>query len=112
MKQKVQETKETKTKSFQWNEIKEKFTHKNIIIGVGIFFILWIMFFDHNNIIRRHTLNKEKAKLEETKRDYQKKIKETNKEIDNLNNDEYIERIAREKHFMKKDNEDIYIVTE
>ena len=87
-------------------------TQRNVIITICVLFAIWMLFCDRNSVIRRFQLKKEQNKLIETKQLYQKKIKETQKEIDALNDDEYIERIAREKHLMKKDNEDIYMVTD
>ncbi len=92
--------------------LKKHITQRNVIIAICVIFAIWILFCDRNSFIKRHQLNKEHEKLMETKRDYQQKIQKTQKEIDALNDDEYIERIAREKHLMKKDNEDIYMVTD
>ena len=63
-------------------------------------------------MLHRYEAKKEQKKLLETKKELQEKIKETNEELKSLDNDEYIERVAREKHWMKKSNEDIYIITE
>lgn len=87
-------------------------TQKNVIIAMIIIFAIWMAFFDRNSLLKRHQLNKEQDKLIEAKQNYQKEIKTINKEIDALDDNEYIEKIAREKHLMKKDNEDIYIITE
>ncbi len=88
------------------------FTQRNVIITICAFFLVWILFIDRNSVLKRYSLNKEQQKLIETKNDYKKKIEDTKKELNALDEDEYIERIAREKHLMKKDNEDIYMVTE
>lgn len=103
----------SETTELQNNEGFRKYlTQRNIIIFICAVFAIWILFCDRNSVVRRHQLKKEQEKLIETKRDYQKKINETQKEINALDDDEYIERIAREKHLMKKDNEDIYMVTD
>ena len=92
------------------NDIKSFFTQKRIIIIIISIFCIWILFFDQNSFLHRLEAKKEQKKLIESKIDLQNKIKETNEELKSLNNDEYIERVAREKHWMKKSNEDIYII--
>ncbi|MCQ2960552.1 MAG: septum formation initiator family protein [Bacteroidales bacterium] len=87
-------------------------TQRNVIIAICVLFAIWILFCDRNSFIKQYQLNKEQNKLIETKKDYQMKIKETQKEINALDDNAYIERIAREKHLMKKDNEDIYIIND
>ncbi len=97
-----------KPKESIWRHV----TQRNVIIVICAFFLVWILFIDRNSVLKRHRLNQEQEKLIETKNDYIKKIEDTKKELNALDEDEYIERIAREKHLMKKDNEDIYMVTE
>lgn len=97
-----------KPKESIWRHV----TQRNVIIAICAFFLVWILFIDRNSVLKRHRLNQEQRKLIETKNDYLKKIDDTKKELNALDEDEYIERIAREKHLMKKDNEDIYMVTE
>ena len=48
--------------------------------------------------------------LENEKQYYQKEIEKDKKAIKELSTDEGIEKLAREKYYMKKDNEDIYII--
>ena len=94
------------------NEIKEFFTQKRIILFIVAIFCIWLAFFDQNSILHRIEAKKEQNKLLDAKKELQDKIKETNEELKSLDSDEYIERVAREKHWMKKSNEDIYIITE
>ncbi|MBO7124527.1 MAG: septum formation initiator family protein [Bacteroidales bacterium] len=94
------------------NEIRDFFTQKRIIIIIVSIFCIWLIFFDQNSMLHRYEAKKEQKKLMDTKKELQEKIKETNEELKSLDSDEYIERVAREKHWMKKSNEDIYIITE
>lgn len=48
--------------------------------------------------------------LNENKEYYLEEIKKDKKSIQELNNSEQIEKFAREKYYMKKENEDIYII--
>lgn len=106
------ETIENKQNTTFKKSIDKYFTQRNIIITICILFLFWMLFFDRNSVIKHFQLTKEQEKLIETKKTYQKRIQDTQKEINALNDDEYIEQIAREKHLMKKDNEDIYMVTD
>lgn len=78
-----------------------------------IVFFIWIMFFDRNRVINQvklvNTLNGLKAEREY----YQHEIRHDSAALHVLENDkEELERFAREKYMMKKDNEDIFLVVE
>ena len=75
-------------------------------------FLVWLIFIDHNNLVDRQKMYKEHQKLQETKREYKQKIKETRNAAKAMDNKDYLEKSAREKYLMKKEKEDIYIVTE
>ncbi|MBR9846604.1 MAG: septum formation initiator, partial [Algicola sp.] len=57
-----------------------------------------------------HELNEDISDLEDEKEYYNKEIEKDKKAIKELSTDEGIEKLAREKYYMKKDNEDIYII--
>jgi cell division protein FtsB len=85
------------------------FTNKYIVI---LFFLsVWMIFFDRNNIFTLFSLRK---KLNETYNDrkfYQKKIREYDSTLKYINEDKiFLENYAREKYYMKKENEDIFII--
>jgi cell division protein FtsB len=84
---------------------------KNRYFLATLCFALWITWFDGRNLAKRSELNQKNKDLEVLQREYKKKIQETRTEIENLNKPEYIETIAREQYTMKKNNEDIYVVT-
>ncbi len=76
------------------------------------FFIIWMLFFDPKDIasdfIRRDKLNE----LQNSEEHLKQLITESHKELDLLKNDvQSIEKYAREKYMMKKDNEDLFILT-
>ena len=51
--------------------------------------------------------------LTKTKSFYEQKIDEVKADREALlNNDELLEKLAREKYFMKKENEDVFIVVD
>jgi cell division protein DivIC len=82
------------------------------VIAGGIFFI-WMLVLDSNNLIVRFQLSSKLRALESEKEYYEEKIKEVEKDRDELFGDrESIEKFAREKYLMKKKTEDIYIIVE
>lgn len=55
-------------------------------------------------------LNEEVSDLEDEKAYYQKEITKDKKAIKALSTEDGLEKMAREKYYMKKENEDIYII--
>lgn len=84
---------------------------KNKYFIAATFFLIWMTFFDLKDwglIIARKNKVKELQKSEQI---LSSQIKETRKELDLLKtNAQTIEKYAREKFLMKKDNEDLFIV--
>ena len=86
---------------------------KNKYILTLIVFLVWIIFFDQNNLTDRVRQMKRNDKLEQEKEYYLDKIKEDSTKLHQLKTDiENLEEFAREEYFMKRDNEDIYIIVE
>ena len=85
----------------------------NFYIVIGVIFLLWLIFFDSNDL---YTQIKQTAKLralEDEKEFYQKKIEEVKADREELmSNDELLEKFAREKYLMKKPEEDVYVVVD
>lgn len=83
---------------------------KNLYILIFVVFVVWMLFFDANSWLIHRELNADMDDLQNEKEYYQKEIEKDNKAIKDLSTEEGIEKIAREKYYMKKDNEDIYII--
>ncbi len=82
----------------------------NIYVIILTVFVVWMLFFDENSYLTHREFNKEINELE-TWIDYHKKKIKTDKEtIQKLQDSLQLERYAREKYLMKKENEDIYII--
>ena len=75
-----------------------------------LFFIIWMLFFDSNSYLDHRELNKEIEKLENNKAYYQEEIKNDTKKIKSYQKIDKIEEYAREKYYMKKKNEEIFII--
>jgi len=83
---------------------------KNIYVVVFIVFAVWMIFIDSNSLIIHKELNDDIKDLENEKSYYKNEIEKDKKAIKELSTEEGIEKLAREKYYMKKDNEDIYII--
>jgi cell division protein DivIC len=78
-----------------------------------LFFVVWIIFFDQNNLIDRIQSIQKIHSLEKEKVYYQKKIEEDKRKLNELRTDrENLEKFAREQYYMKKDDEDIFVLVE
>ncbi len=82
----------------------------NKYVWVLLFFIVWMLFLDNYSYFDSRILNQQIQELETNKKYYQDEIAKDQKSIELLKNPNQIEKYAREKYFMKKDSEDIYII--
>ena len=82
----------------------------NIYLIITTVFLIWIFFWDSNSVIVNLKLRKEINELEKRKAELEKNIAIDKKIISSLENLDSLEKYAREKLFMKKENEEIYII--
>lgn len=74
-------------------------------------FVIWVLFFDGNNLLSRFRVKKELNHLHHQKEYYQQEITLNEKLRDQLMNDlDQAEAYGREHYLMKRDNEDIYLI--
>lgn len=86
---------------------------RNKYLIAGVAFLVWMCFFDRYDVGTQHAYQQEKNKLETEKNFYVSEIERMEKATkDAQYNPSEIQRIARERYKMKKDNEDIYVVKE
>lgn len=95
-------------KQFKQNKFVRFFTNRYVIILIA--FSVWMIFFDENSYLVHREFNKEINELETAIEFFKKKISEDKKTIKRLQDSLELERFAREEFFMKKENEDIYII--
>ena len=77
---------------------------------VLIFFLVWMVFLDNYSTFDHRILNKQINELKDNKKYYQDEIAKDEKSIKNLKNPGETEKYAREKYYMKRDSEDVYII--
>lgn len=86
---------------------------KNFYFLSVLFFLVWMFFFDSNDLITQLKLSSKQAELEAEKEFYENKVVEVKNDREALlNNDELLEKLAREKYLMKKETEDLYIIVD
>ena len=75
-------------------------------------FIVLMLFIDHNDFFMQMDRQRQLDDLLASKQYYQQKIEQTKKNLDDLqHNSAALEKYAREKFYLKRDNEDLFIVT-
>jgi len=82
----------------------------NRYVIVTVFFVIWMVFLDNTSYIEHSVLDKQLNELEDNKKYYQDEIKKDEKNIKLLKNPDQIEKYAREKYYMKRNSEDIYLI--
>ena len=82
----------------------------NKYVWVLLFFSTWMIFLDNYSYFDHRILNNQIDELEDNKKYYLEEIRKDQENIKKLKNPQQIEKYAREKYYMKKDSEDIYII--
>ena len=78
-----------------------------------VIFLIWIFLFDNNNLIDRFHYMKNLRQLERDREYYQERIEEDRRKLNELKtSNENLEKFAREQYFMKRENEDVYIIVD
>ncbi|WP_026914811.1 FtsB family cell division protein [Christiangramia portivictoriae] len=82
----------------------------NKYVLISIIFIGWMFFLDTNSWFIHHELDVEIEELQRNKSYYQEEIAKDKAIIEDLQDSVQLERFARQKYYMKRPNEDIYII--
>lgn len=83
---------------------------KNIYVLILSVFVIWMLFFDAHSWLFHLELNNDIDEKEAEKTYYLSEIEKDKKAVKELSTEEGTERLAREKYYMKKKNEDIFII--
>jgi len=85
--------------------------NKYILTVFGL--TVWVIFFDKNDLRTQIELKNQVTQLTEERNYYTREIKDITSDLKELNdNPKTLEKFAREKYLMKKDNEDIFVIVE
>ncbi|WP_347374451.1 septum formation initiator family protein [Aequorivita sp. Q41] len=73
-------------------------------------FIIWMVFFDANSFLIHNELDNDINALEDNAEFYKQEITRDKTFIQKMDDSDEMEKFAREKYYLKKENEDIYII--
>lgn len=83
----------------------------NWYFATGLLFVVWLTFFDENNLIEQYRLSKKLDDMKSNEEFYNDEIEKTSKEIKGFETDTAtLEKFARENYYMKKDDEELFII--
>lgn len=82
----------------------------NVYILVATVFVIWMLFFDTNSLLIHLELRKEINKLEKQQEFLKQEIAKDKQILEKLSDPEELEKFAREKYYLKKKNEEIYLI--
>ena len=87
--------------------LKNKYLISILLFGV------WMLFLDKNNLLSQKERLAELHKVQNGVHHYEDAITQTKKDLGDLqNNPATLEKYAREHFYMKKDNEDLYLISD
>lgn len=82
------------------------------LVAIAVFAAI-MLFFDKNDVFVQMSRGRQLRELEESKQYYSGQIASEREELEQLkSNPGILEKYAREKYLMKRDNEDLYIIPE
>lgn len=91
-----------------FQQIPKPFRNKYLLVAVV--FSVWLVFLDRYNLIDIwHLENTKEEIIDKTKGYETSALKE---ELKELESPEKLEEVAREKYYMKKDDEDVFVIEE
>ena len=86
---------------------------KNRYFLISLAFVVWMIFFDKNDLFSQYQYHQQVSKLKQERDFYQKETAKVRKDLDELtSNPRMLEKFAREKYLMKKDNEDVFVIVQ
>lgn len=96
----------------KWNIIVQKALQlfKNFYFVTTLSFLVWMCFFDTNNISNQLILYEKYQEFQAEKAYYQQEITSLKQKIKDLEDLYYVEQFARAKYHLKKRGEDIYLI--
>ena len=75
-----------------------------------ILFVVWMFYFDTNSFLIHDELNNDIEALKDNKEFYKDEIENDKIFIDKMQDSNELEKFAREKYYLKKEKEDIFII--
>jgi cell division protein FtsB len=95
---------------FKKDSVLMRAVRNKYLIAVSVF-LVWLLIFDHNSLIDRAKYIRTLHELEGERQFYNERIEEDSRRLRELKTDkENLEKFAREQYFMKKENEDVFVI--
>lgn len=91
-----------------WDRLPAPLQNRYYLVLLIFFFIM--VFIDRHSIWTQYRLWKAQDKLEADKAFYLEKIKDAKDEADDFNSELTKEKYARERYYMKRPNEEVFII--
>lgn len=86
---------------------------KNKYLVTSLALLVWLLFFDKNDILSQVELTQKLNSLQEERNYYAREIERSKRDMMELKtNPKNLEKFAREKYLMKRANEDIFVIVE
>lgn len=82
----------------------------NKYLLISLLFGVWMLFLDNYSYMDQRQINNQIDELQDNKKYYQDEIRKDKENIKLLKNQDQVEKYAREKYYMKRENEEVYIV--
>ena len=75
-------------------------------------FVVWMVFFDRDDVVTQWSRQRQLDELERSRDYYKQQITLAQHELDSLKLDPAaVEKVARERYLMKKDHEELFVIT-
>ena len=98
-----------KKRSFRNGTFFKVSTNRYLLAAISL--LIWLSFFDRNDFLTTYSYRQKLNDLRAEKSYFEKEIEKNRAYIERLEtNPENLERFAREKYLMKKDDEDIFVI--
>ncbi|MFD0976060.1 FtsB family cell division protein [Salinimicrobium gaetbulicola] len=97
-----------KLKKIRDNKWFKIFSNKYLLVTIS--FVVWMLFLDSNSWLIHHELDNEIEDLEKNKQYYLNEIAKDKAIIEKLDDSLELEKFARREYFMKRENEEIFII--
>jgi cell division protein FtsB len=86
---------------------------KNKYFLVTAAFAVWMIFFDRNDLFSQYEYHQQVNTLKQERDFYMKENAKVHQDLDELtSNKAKLEKFAREKYLMKRDNEDVFVIVQ
>ncbi|MEL6254681.1 MAG: septum formation initiator family protein [Bacteroidota bacterium] len=89
--------------------IQTKYTKYYMVLVLAL---VWMLFLDRFKLTSRYKVQQEIEQLRTERNYYEQSLKELEKRSYQMTQSEEIERLAREKYYMKKSDEDVFLIVE